>query len=339
MRTGSWLFLALAACGLGTDSQSECSDSARIDAWTDVDGDGAGDAATKTSVCFLGSGQVDNGDDCNDANASIFPRATEVCDGIDQDCDGFVDEGLATGGWYTDADGDGFGDSASAYQGCEKPDAAIGTGGDCDDTNPDISPMATEVCDGIDNNCNAIVDDDSDEAVLWTVDGDGDGVGAGPALGPAKCEAPQPDAVPMTDPEDCADGNPLVHPGAQDICGDGIDQDCSGGDASCGPIGSFYVSDGPAWGGNPPVYSCVEACALLFGGVAGDYHCSTSQAVEDFKAYVSGYADATYCTTPVAETFSKGAGGYNCGAFGCSYSAYVTDNCYAPAARNFCWPI
>jgi hypothetical protein len=466
MRTGFWLFLALAACGVPADEPtvtSDCADSAKVDAWTDADGDGAGDATTRASVCQLAADQVDNGDDCDDANADISPSAAEACDGVDQDCDGVVDNGLATSTWYTDSDEDGFGDPTTGVDACAQPPGAIADSTDCDDTSADISPSAIEICDGVDNNCDTFADDDDggvdpasettfyrdrdrdgfgdDAAVvqacvnpdaahyqtvggdcddadvqvfpgqveicnsiddncdtlvdeddplldpamldtfyvdadqdgvgdesqpvqgcfrgpgqadtfgdcddgdpalgapqLWVLDADADGVGAGAPLGPESCFAPQPDAVPQTLPEDCADADPLVYPGAVDTCADGIDQDCSGLDAACGPIGSYFVSDGPIWGTNPPVYSCLEACALVFGGASTDYHCSTSALVEDFQAYESGYADAAFCTTPVPEDFSKGAGGYDCGVFGCSYSAYVQDNCFAPGAENFCWP-
>jgi hypothetical protein len=96
--------------------------------------------------------------------------------------------------------------------------------------------------------------------------------------------------------------------------------------------------DGPSWVNDPPVYSCIEACALLFGGVSTDYHCSTSSTVLDYQGYVDGWADSQYCTNPVDETFSKeqaGNPGYDCGGFQCSYSAYVLD--HSCASVNWCW--
>src|SRR5262245_33917267 len=93
------------------------------------------------------------------------------------------------------------------------------------------------------------------------------------------------------------------------------------------PVGSFRVLDGPEWDFDPPTYSCVEACAQVFGGAAADYSCSTSPDSLDHMAFVDGYADPMACQTPVAETF-KVAANYNCGedgVAGCSYSAYVAD--------------
>ncbi|HCP46968.1 MAG TPA: hypothetical protein DIU15_13055 [Deltaproteobacteria bacterium] len=85
-------------------------------------------------------------DDCNDSNADIFPGASESCDGVDEDCDSVIDNGLDT-----DADG---------VTPCG-PDGISGTvDDDCDDDDSSIFPGAEEECDGIDNDCNTIVDDD-----------------------------------------------------------------------------------------------------------------------------------------------------------------------------------
>ncbi|MEZ4739086.1 MAG: MopE-related protein [Flavobacteriales bacterium] len=79
----------------------------------------------------------------------------EICDGIDNDCDGDVDEDFI---WYTDADGDGFGDDATGVFNCTAPPNTVNVGGDCDDSNPDVHPGANEICDGLDTNCDGITD-------------------------------------------------------------------------------------------------------------------------------------------------------------------------------------
>jgi len=88
--------------------------------------------------------------DCDDSNASIHPYADEVCDTVDNDCDGIVDEGCDTS---KDLDGDGF----TVNQ------------GDCDDSDPGINPLAKESCDGVDNDCDGLVDEGCG------IDHDGDG--------------------------------------------------------------------------------------------------------------------------------------------------------------------
>jgi len=105
------------------------------------------------------------------------------------------------------------------------------------------------------------------------------------------------------------------------------------------PNPSFKVGDGPYWRTTGlQVYSCLEVCALRFGGVSGDWACSTKLDSVDHHAFVSGYADSTYCSgVGVAEDFKKPAAGgpYNCGSAGCAYSAWVSDVC--GNSTNTCW--
>lgn len=96
--------------------------------------------------------------DCDDGNANINPDATEVCDGMDNDCNGLVDDGVGFV-WYADRDGDGYGDGASTMVACAQPEGFVATDGDCDDDNASINPDATEIFDGIDNNCNGMIDE------------------------------------------------------------------------------------------------------------------------------------------------------------------------------------
>lgn len=104
---------------------------------------------------------VATGGDCNDNDASIHPGAIEICDGKDNDCDGQVDEGLPTKTWYHDTDGDGYGSNATATVSCSAPATSgwVLQGGDCNDQNAAVHPGAAEVCDGIDNNCNGVIDE------------------------------------------------------------------------------------------------------------------------------------------------------------------------------------
>ena len=107
---------------------------------------------------------------------------------------------------------------------------------------------------------------------------------------------------------------------------------------TCSPavelVGSYLVSDGPGWAENPPTYSCVEGCAEVFGGAARDYSCSTTADSVDNQGYVDGWGDSAFCTDPVHENYKLGDF-YDCGAVGCSYSAYVTD--HGCASVNYCF--
>lgn len=118
--------------------------------------DGDGDTYGAGSPVACG---VTNYTDCNDNNAAINPEASEVCNGIDDDCDGSTDEG-ATTTFYADADADGFGDAAVTTEACIAPSGYVINSSDCNDQNNRINPNATEKkCNGIDDNCNSAIDE------------------------------------------------------------------------------------------------------------------------------------------------------------------------------------
>jgi hypothetical protein len=128
--------------------------------YRDTDGDGYGVVEDTVWACELPDGYAEFDDDCDPDDASVNPRADELCDGIDNDCDGTADEG-ATVAAYPDEDGDTYGDDALRDLFCpaDVPSDWIEQGGDCDDTDPDIKPWAEEICDGVDNDCNGGIDE------------------------------------------------------------------------------------------------------------------------------------------------------------------------------------
>lgn len=127
--------------------------------YADADGDGFGNAAVTVQACSVPTGYVIDNTDCNDSNANIHPGATEVCNGIDDDCDGQTDEGV-TITFYQDLDGDGYGNAAVTIQGCSAPTGYVSNYTDCNDANNAINPGAVETCgNGIDDNCNGQVDE------------------------------------------------------------------------------------------------------------------------------------------------------------------------------------
>ena len=197
--------------------------------YLDSDGDSYGNLANTISICFnqIPTGYADNALDCDDNNPAIHPGAAEICDGIDNNCDGVAEEGLVFNTYYIDFDGDGFGDMVSFVSNClgQAPLGYNDNALDCDDGNADIYPGAPELCDDLDNDCNG----EFDEGLViynYYTDGDGDGYG-NPDLAIATCLFPAP--ISYTDNGlDCNDNNPMVHPGLVEILGDGLDNDCNG---------------------------------------------------------------------------------------------------------------
>lgn len=128
-------------CGDGVDQDCGGFDGVAEARWyVDADGDGFGAAdSIAFDACFPASrpGFVRNALDCDDRDAGIRPSAIELCDGIDQDCDGSIDNPTAKGVWYLDGDGDGFGDPLEQIEsGCAPDDTWVAVAGDCDDDDP-----------------------------------------------------------------------------------------------------------------------------------------------------------------------------------------------------------
>ena len=299
--------------------------------YPDDDGDGFGASDQGESHCMSpGSEFTQLPGDCNDQDPDFRPTAPEVCDGLDNDCDGRIDDrdpGVVPTSrtpFFRDRDEDGYGDPSAQADRCEAPAGFVDNALDCDDRNPEVNPDAkVEECDFIDNDCDGLLDDfdtperskndvtiesaqkgsrtpypcdtdndnygDADNNCLacrptqgiavtnvldcddtdilanipqnWYDDVDEDGVGAGSptvfqCLNPndysdddfteiPKGEEPNPPLAPQSQGVDCEPKDQTIYPGAHEVCGDNIDQDCS--DADCSTC-QEWLNDRPTAG-------------------------------------------------------------------------------------------
>ena len=212
--------------------------------YADTDGDGYGDDALDTLACDAPEGFVENNLDCNDGNLLIYPLSSEICNALDDDCDGIADEGLVTYFLYADMDDDGYGDADLDTLTCSDIIGFVYNNLDCDDLNTEINPAQSETCNGIDDNCNTLVDDDLTVYTLF-VDNDGDGYGD-PAFVIDTCVMTVFGFV--SNALDCNDTNMSIFSGAEDIC-NGLDDDCDGFvDENLTFLNQFQDLDGDLYG-------------------------------------------------------------------------------------------
>lgn len=216
-----WVAVLVGACSNPT--APVCGGWDEVFVYVDGDADGIG-ADPVGWVCGPDGHQSVTSGDCDDGDPTSFPGAEEGCDGIDNDCDGRIDDGIALVTRYEDNDGDTFGGRATAPS-CAP--VGVAAGGDCDDDDADVNPLVREVCNGVDDDCDGRTDDD-DRGVdpttrtPWYPDTDADGWGDEGGRVEA-CSAP--DAVFVAQPGDCDDARPNVHPGGSELC-NGRDDDC-----------------------------------------------------------------------------------------------------------------
>ncbi len=180
---------ATEACGDGVDNDCD----GTIDIGADADTDGS-----------------DSCQDCDDNDINTYPTAPELCDGIDNNCDELIDNDVEYVDWYPDTDDDGYGDeTGTAVNDCAPVDGHASATGDCDDSDGTIHPNAVELCNGLDEDCDAVVPVDE-------IDDDGDGY--------VECDWVGTDTA-VVGGEDCDDSDATSNPGATEIC-DGNDNDC-----------------------------------------------------------------------------------------------------------------
>lgn len=194
--------------------------------------------------CQDGVVTMDVNTTCTATFSTICSLPPEVCNGVDDNCNGQIDEGVKNT-YYQDSDMDTYGNGSVTTQACTQPSGYVINNTDCNDNNASIHPGALEVCNGLDDNCNTQVDEG------YNQDGDGYTTCAG----------------------DCNDNNASVYPGAPEVCNNGMDDNCNGQIDDAVQNTYYQDADNDTYG-NAAV--AAQACIQPSGYVSDNTDCDDS---------------------------------------------------------------
>jgi len=241
--------------------------------YEDSDSDGYGNGSVSSLSCNAPSGYVGNALDCDDFSSSTNPGSFEVCDSVDNDCDGSVDEdAINATDFYVDADNDGYGSAASSVSSCTAQSGYADNDADCNDGDSAVNPAATESCDSIDNDCDGTIDESgASGGSTWYQDLDSDGFG-NPANDVSACTQP---SGYVADATDCDDTSVSINTSGTEIC-DLKDNDCDG------TVDENDATDATTWYADTDLdnygdlNSTITACSQTSGYVSDSSDCNDS---------------------------------------------------------------
>ena len=241
--------------GDGTDGDCDGAERCYIDG--DSDGYGSSGTVVSADLDCADAGEAAVSGDCATADSAISPGATEVCDAADtdEDCDELADDddgsldSTTRSVWYRDVDGDTYGDAGSSVEACDAPRFYVADGSDCDDAALTVYPGAPEAAgDGRDADC------DGAETCYVDADGDGQREAGGATVSSANLACDGAGEAAASAVLDCDDADRSVYDGAPEVLGDGVDQDCDGGDLCA------LDADGDGHGGSETLASADRDC-------------------------------------------------------------------------------
>ena len=284
---------------LADDADPDVDPSGFSSFYADSDGDTFGAADSVVLACDAPENAVSDDTDCDDTSNVAYPGGVEICDDLDNDCDGTTDlNAIDEPDWHADADGDTYGDPDNTAPGCTAPEGYVGDATDCNDSDSAYNPGAAEsdCADPNDYNCDGSVGYEDSDADSW-----------------AACEDCD---------DDDADG--AIHPDAVEICEDGIDDDCDDSDAVCSTFGDYTT----AWGSE---MIAIPAGTFTMGGGAAD----TENSYADHEVTLTHdfWIGETEITRGEWEAWSGGSGWAFTTSYPCTTSTTEAD---CPA-DSICW--
>ncbi|MBT9558108.1 MAG: right-handed parallel beta-helix repeat-containing protein [Myxococcales bacterium] len=236
--------------GKDNDCDSVVDESVQKSFYVDGDGDGFGTTVGVVVGCTAPNGYAAVAGDCDDQNPVKKPGAAESCNGVDDNCNAQVDEGVAAT-YFIDADGDGVGGTTALPGECTAPPGSVPSTGDCNDDSPLVKPGATETCNGIDDDCDASIDEGAKSTFYADADLDGSGFAGSPVQA---CSKP---VGSVSNANDCDDGNPAVKPGVAETCNQ-VDDDCDGVTDEGVAVVYYTDADADGFGAGTGVFACVQ---------------------------------------------------------------------------------